>query len=143
MVIWLRTADIKREKSRCCHLLYCAFQSAARVLFIHHPHRQNSTYHNLCYARCGAPAGIKNRSVDLPEWIDLMMDKIRHSTTELHPDAELLGDLMSFPMTSVCKLYVTDYSIYCQMFVGIDYRSISLPPTLHKQHKQKVIIFFF
>ena len=49
-------------------------------------HRQDSTYHNLCYTSCGALAEMRNSSMG-PLWgIDLMTHYTMSwcSTTELH-----------------------------------------------------------
>ena len=45
---WLRTILIVREETRCRHIGY-SFQLAARVLLYALSHRQDSTYHRLCY----------------------------------------------------------------------------------------------
>ena len=49
--IWLRTILIVREETCCCHMGY-SFWLAARVLLYAPPHRQDSTYHSLCYTSC-------------------------------------------------------------------------------------------
>ena len=46
--IWLRTILIVRKKTRCCQMGY-SFRLAARVLLYAPSHRQDSTYHGLCY----------------------------------------------------------------------------------------------
>ena len=38
----------------------------ARVLLYESSHRQDSTYHSLCYNRHGALAGMRNRSIGPP-----------------------------------------------------------------------------
>ena len=43
-----------------------SFRSEARVLFCAPSHRQDSTYHSLCYTCRGALAGTKNSSMGLP-----------------------------------------------------------------------------
>ena len=47
--IWLRTILIVRKETRCRHIGY-SFQLTARVLLYAPSHRQDSTYHGLCYA---------------------------------------------------------------------------------------------
>ena len=44
---------IAREETRCHHIGYF-FQLVARVLLYAPSHRQDSTYHNLCYTSRGA-----------------------------------------------------------------------------------------
>ena len=40
-----------------------SFRLAARVLLYPSSHRQDSTYHSLCYTSCGALAGTRNSSM--------------------------------------------------------------------------------
>ena len=51
-----------REETRCRHMGY-SFRLAARVLLYAQSHRQDSTYHGLCYTSRGALAGTRNRSM--------------------------------------------------------------------------------
>ena len=60
--IWLRTILIAREETRCRHMGY-SFRLAARVLLYALSHRQDSTYHGLCYTSRGALAGTRNSSM--------------------------------------------------------------------------------
>ena len=46
------------------------FRLAARVLLYVSSHRQNNTYHGLCYTSCGALAGTTNSSMGRPLRID-------------------------------------------------------------------------
>ena len=57
--IWLRTILIAREETRCRHMGY-SFRLAARVLLYAPSHRQDSTYHGLCYTSRGALDGTRN-----------------------------------------------------------------------------------
>ena len=88
--IWLRTILIARKETRCRHIGY-SFQLTARVLkclsikkkpevkftyidtlmvclcgFSAPSHRQDNTYHSLCYTSCGALAGMRNSSMGPP-----------------------------------------------------------------------------
>ena len=63
--IWLRTILIAREETRCRHMGY-SFRLAARVLLYAPSHRQDSTYHGLCYTSRGALAGTRNSSMGPP-----------------------------------------------------------------------------
>ena len=56
--IWLRTIPIVRKETRCRHLGY-SYRLTARVLLYAPSHRQDSTYHGLCYTSRGALAGTK------------------------------------------------------------------------------------
>ena len=48
--IWLRTILIVRKETRCRHIGY-SYRLAARVLLYAPSHRQDNTYHGLCYTR--------------------------------------------------------------------------------------------
>ena len=84
--IWLRTILIVRKETRCHHIGY-SFRLAARVLLYAPSHRQDSTYHGLCYTSRGALAGTRNSSMGpshegsirrpIAPWVNTL-------TTELH-----------------------------------------------------------
>ena len=63
--IWLRTILIVRKETRCRHIGY-SFRLTARVLLYAPSHRQDSTYHGLCYTIRGALAGTRNSSMGPP-----------------------------------------------------------------------------
>ena len=63
--IWLRTILIMRKETRCRHIGY-SFRLTARVLLYAPSHRQNCTYHGLCYTSRGALAGTRNSSMGPP-----------------------------------------------------------------------------
>ena len=63
--IWLRTILIMRKETRCRHIGY-TFRLAARVLLYALSHKQDSTYHGLCYTSRGALAGTRNSSMGSP-----------------------------------------------------------------------------
>ena len=63
--IWLRTILIVRKETRCRHIGY-SFRLTARVLLYAPSHRQDSTYHGLCYTSRGALDGTRNSSVGSP-----------------------------------------------------------------------------
>ena len=95
--IWLRTIQIVREKTHCRHMGY-SFWLTARVLLYAPSHRQDSTYHGLCYTSRGALAGTRNSSMGPPHegsirrpiapWANAL-------TTELHlaPERDARGYL--------------------------------------------------
>ena len=62
--IWLRTIQIAREETRCRYMGY-SFRLTARVILYAPSHRQDNTYHGLCYTSRGALAGTRNSSMDL------------------------------------------------------------------------------
>ena len=63
--IWLRTIPIVRKETRCRHMGY-SFRLAAMVLLYAPSHRQDNTYHGLCYTSRGALAGTRNSSMGPP-----------------------------------------------------------------------------
>ena len=63
--IWLRIILIVRKETRCRHIGY-SFRLAPRVLLYAPSHRQDSTYHDLCYTSRGALAGTINSSMGPP-----------------------------------------------------------------------------
>ena len=60
--IWLRTILIVRKETRCRHIGY-SYRLTARVRLYAPSHRQDNTYHDLCYTSRGALAGTRNSSM--------------------------------------------------------------------------------
>ena len=110
MILYL----IAREETRCRHTGY-SFRLTARVLLYAPSHRQDSTYHGLCYTSHGALAGTRNSSMDPPHegsirrpiapWANAL-------TTELHlaqlernaasaPQLLSISNLTTKPMVNV------------------------------------------
>ena len=69
--IWLRTILIVRKETCCCHIGYSLWLTTKVILYAP-SHRQDSTYHGLCYTSRGALAGTRNSSMGPPWRIDLM-----------------------------------------------------------------------
>ena len=63
--IWLRTILIVRKETRCHHIGY-SYRLTARVLLYALSHRQDNTYHGLCYISRGALARTRNSSMGPP-----------------------------------------------------------------------------
>ena len=57
--IWLRTILIVRKETHCHHIGY-SFRLTARVLLYAPSHRQDNTYHGICYTSLGALAGARS-----------------------------------------------------------------------------------
>ena len=72
---WYRTIQRARKETRCRQLGY-SFRLAARVILYASSHRQDNTYHGLCYTSRGALAGTRNTSMGPPLRIDLMTHRI-------------------------------------------------------------------
>ena len=54
-----------RKETRCRHIGY-SYRLTARVLLYAPSHRQDNTYHSLCYTSHGALAGTRNNSMGPP-----------------------------------------------------------------------------
>ena len=67
--MWLKTILIVRKETRCRHIGY-SFRVATRVLLYAPSHRQDSTYHGLCYTIHGALAGTR-----ISQWVHPMKDR--------------------------------------------------------------------
>ena len=63
--IWLRTILIVNKETRCRHIGYF-YRLTARVILYAPSHRQDNTYHGLCYSSRGALAGMRNCSMGPP-----------------------------------------------------------------------------
>ena len=63
--MWLRTILIVRKETRCRHIGY-SYRLTARVLLYAPSHRQDNTYHGLCYTSREALAGTRNSSMGPP-----------------------------------------------------------------------------
>ena len=63
--IWLRTILTVRKETRCRYIGY-SHRLTARVLLYAPSHRQDNTYHGLCYTSRGALAGTRNSSMGPP-----------------------------------------------------------------------------
>ena len=60
--IWLRTILIVRKETRCRHIGY-SYRLTARVILYAPFHRQDNTYHGICYTSRAALAGTRNSSM--------------------------------------------------------------------------------
>ena len=78
-VIWLRTILIVKKETRCRHIGY-SYGLTARILLYAPSHRQDNTYHSLCYTSRGALAGTRNSSMGRPQ------GKTDHDSPELQCD---------------------------------------------------------
>ena len=91
--IWLRTILIVRKETRCRQLGY-SYRLTARVLLYAPSHRQDNTYHGLCYTSRGALAGTRNSSMGPP-----------HEGSIRRPIAPLANALpLSYvPLPQICR----------------------------------------
>ena len=103
--IWLRSILIVREETCCRHIGY-SLRLTARVLLYVPSHRQDNTYHSLCYTSRGALAGMRNSSMGPPHegsirrriapWANAL-------TMELHLAPRLYGIKTAIAMTKILK----------------------------------------
>ena len=83
-------SDSEKE-TRCRHIGY-SYQLTARVLLYAPSHRQDNTYHSLCYTSRGALAGTRNSSMGPPHdriYPTTNRTMSERSTSELHPTPSL------------------------------------------------------
>ena len=94
--IWLRTILIVRKETRCRHIGY-SYRLPARVLLYAPSHRQDNTYHSLCYTSRGALAGTRNSSMGPSHqgWIRRSIAPWANALPELRP-TPLLRELHTF-----------------------------------------------
>ena len=91
--IWLRTILTVRKETHCRHIGY-SYRLTARVLLYAPSHRQDNTYHGLCYTSCGALAGTRNSSMGPPHEGSIRRPIVPWAntlTTELHLAPQLHG----------------------------------------------------
>ena len=68
--IWLRTILIVRKETCCPHIGY-SYRLTARALLYAPSHKQDNTYHSLCYTTRGALAGTRNSSMGPPHEVSI------------------------------------------------------------------------
>ena len=69
--IWLKTILIVRKETRCRHIGY-SYRLTAKVLLYAPSHRQDNTYHGLCYTSRRALAGLER---EIGQWVHPMKDR--------------------------------------------------------------------
>ena len=124
--IWLRTILIVRKETCCCHIGY-SFRLTARVLLYAPSHRQDSTYHSLCYTSRGALAGMRilhrmyknccHHYMGYSFWLaakDLLYapfhNRIAHTTTCFIPVVEHWLVTTHIMREEICCRHYTGYS---------------------------------
>ena len=106
--IWLRTILIVWKETRCRYIGY-SYRLTARVLLYAPSHRQDNTYHGLCYTSRGALAGTRNSSMGPPHegsirrpitpWANAL-------TTELHLSHYTFGNLPNLPYVGGLRIHI-------------------------------------
>ena len=141
--IWLRTIQIAREETCWCHYIGYSYRLAARVLLYALSHRQNSTYHSICYFKCGAWLEFVFISMGPPRGIDLMTHCTMsgRSVTELLLAARRnsfhflkfflkLNTRVTAPIQSVCRICHNDQLACCVSFCSVILVCLILPSSL-------------
>ena len=106
--IWLRTILIVRKETRCRHIGY-SYRLTARVLLYAPSHRQDNTYHSLCYTSRGALAGTRNSSMG-PLHEGSIRRPIAPWVNALHPAPFLGRNVLSPYRTSLMTVFVMSTS---------------------------------
>ena len=106
-----------REETRCPQM-GCSFRLTARVLLYAPSHRQDSTYHGLCYTSRGALARTRNSSMGPPHEGSIrrpIAPCANALTTELHlaPKKQTKNPLTSFQYN--LNIYI---GLYCKYKSG-------------------------
>ena len=102
------TILIVRKETRCRHIGY-SFRLAARVLLYAPSHRQDSTYHGLCYTSRGALAGTRNSSMGSFNTIYYFCSEERgggggRKTRTLCTLVIMMMMIVNGPLETVCRL---------------------------------------
>ena len=115
MVMWVRTTEIIREETRCCHFMDSSLWLVGWNLLYTSVHKQDSTYHGLYYSSCGALAGTRNSSMSPPGGIDLMTHCTMSgcSTTKLYPTfhvSNVIKNMQNFK-SNICMIYSHTFTL--------------------------------
>ena len=110
--IWLRTILIVRKETRCRHIGY-SYRLTARVILYAPSHRQDNTYHGLCYTSRGALAGTRNTSMGPPRRINptthrTMIKHYYHGATSLTITALKIRTFLVRQLNTVTIVFCND-----------------------------------
>ena len=96
--IWLRTILIVKKETCCRHIGY-SYRLTTRVLLYAPSHKQDNTYHSLCYTSRGALAGMRNIYT-------MHVNKHTLANTYRH-----IFTTNTHTCTHICKLHVQTHTI--------------------------------
>ena len=103
--IWLRTILIVTKETRGHHIGY-SFQLTAKVLFYAPSHRQDSTYHSLCYTRLER---------EIAQWVHYKYIQLQTVSTQHYLDFRLLVSSFSFGLLQTKRIEIkTPCQCFCQ-----------------------------
>ena len=128
--IWLRTILIVKKETRCRHIGY-SYRLTARVLLYAPSHRQDNTYHGLCYTSRGALAGTRNSSMGPPHegsirrpiapWANVILLR----TTQIKRKETCCSHIMGYSFRlAASDLFYAPSHIQDNIYFGICYTSI-------------------
>ena len=124
-----------REETCCCHMGY-SFRLAARVLLYAPSHRQDSTYHGLCYTSRGALAGTRNSSMGRSD------DPLHHERTLLPRSyISLLCAREMFALIYLCVQVVSSSGVTVPD-LNISYPACAIIAPLSIQNLESVMFIF-
>ena len=103
--IWLRTILIVRKETRCRHIGY-SYQLTARVLLYAPSHRQDNTYHCLCYTSRGALAGTRNSSMGKKSQVSLTGINLGLNELELDTGSPELSCVCNYNHSSYVQIWL-------------------------------------
>ena len=107
--IWLRTILILRKETHCHHIGY-SLRLTASVLLYAPSHRQDNTYHGLCYTSHGALAGTRNSSMGSPHEGSIRRPIATILTSELHLAPQLKRNGLEPTAPTPWQLTVRNYN---------------------------------
>ena len=146
--IWLRTILIVRKETRCRHIGY-SYRLTARVLLYAPYHRQDNTYHGLCYTSRGALAGTRNSSMGPPyegsirrpiaPWANAL--PLSYVPLPLHNKTRITT---VYPSTILTPSFLSD--IRCWNTTIYKVQTLTKPShfgSSHSSHKEKKSIYIY
>ena len=154
--IWLRTIQIEREETR-CRLIGYSFRLTARVLLYTSSHRQDDTYHRLCYASRGALAGTRNKllthlNVEFLESRILLLVDLRERRIERHRErsADVTAGKHTLGEVDVIGACCAPLDAHCRMFrlhvhrvLGVRLNRIQHRVSNFLKYSQEMFHYFF
>ena len=113
--IWLRSILIVKKETRCRHIGY-SFRLTARVLLYAPSHRQDNTYHGLCYTSRGAQ---KNNAI-------MLLDTYKQGRTRV-----MVSDILRIACRSTINLVWVRYKYRGSNKFGPTDRDHPSPRSIH------------
>ena len=114
----------RREDTRCRHVGY-SFRLAAMVLLYASSHRQDNTYHSLCYTSRGALAGMRNSSMgprpeDEYSSTKQLWPRFMVQTVTLFCQLNLLSTCIYLSSNKICRDRLTQLKLSVSVWFCLD-----------------------